>query len=247
VKDYTIIIPNRFEEVIQPLLRTLKTYEDKVSIVVIADNHDRSYGYQMIKTTGNFVFSRAINLGIELTFPNDIIILNDDVRLVQPNTFETLQSMAYSDQDIGILSPLVNGGCGNVYMKESRNDLWNKNFSGIHYCSGLRGPHRVTFACVYIKRLLIDEIGHMDEQFVGYGFDDADYCIRSIKAGWKIAITNRATVQHGDGGSVFERGKNWNTSFMKNRVGGTRRNLTYLMTKHFDIFKDNSKIEQTNG
>lgn len=247
MNNYTIIIPNRFYDIIQPLIRSLRIYEQELSkVVIIADGHDCAYGYKMIKTEGDFVYSKAINLGIKAAGLDDVILLNDDVRLTEFDTFKILQKMAYSKPRIGILSPLVDGGCGNVWMKVDRTDLWESNTLGIHFCKGLRGPDRVTFSCVYIKRALINKIGLMDEKFTGYGFDDADFCIRTVQTNWEIAITNRTKIQHGEGGSDFIRGKNWNSSFMRNRIGGTRRNLDYLMTKHPEVFKDNSKFERTN-
>jgi len=246
MNKYTVIIPNRFKDVIQPLLRSLNIYEQGLSdIVIVADNHSRNYGYNIVKTNDKFIFSKSANLGINFGLSSDIVLLNDDVRLIQSKTFDTLRNFAYSDPKIGILSPLVYGGCGNVYMRSNREDLWKDNISGLHYCRGLRGPDRVTFTCVYIKRELINDIGLMDENFVGYGFDDADYCIRTIKAGWKLAITNKVIVQHGNGGNRFVRGDNWNLSFMRNRVGGALSNLRYLMSKHSDIFEDNSKFKRT--
>lgn len=233
MNKYTVIIPNRFEDIIQPLLDSFKTYgEDLTKIVIVADNHGRSYGCGLIKMDGNFIFSRSANAGIDYADPDDIILLNDDVRLLHPRTFDILKEMAYTDPSIGVMVPLVDGGCGNHFMRSNREDLWKDNTSGIHYCRGKRGSDLVTFACAYIKRRLLNQIGLMDENFVGYGFDDIDMCIRAKQAGWKLAVTNKAKVQHGNGGEEFIRGSNWSSSYMRNRIGGARKNMEYLMEKH---------------
>jgi GT2 family glycosyltransferase len=52
------------------------------------------------------------------------------------------------------------------------------------------------FPCVYIKRSVIDRIGYLDEQFDGFGSDDLDYCLRSIAAGFMLAVTNAVYVKH---------------------------------------------------
>lgn len=233
---YSVIIPNRFEDVIQPLLGSIMKFEPKATcVIIVADNHDRSYGHNIVKASGPFIYSKSVNLGINYIPTNDIILLNDDVSLLQPNTFKTLQRIAYSDPMIGILSPLVDGGCGNIYMKSSNAHLWND--IDIYYPNGLRGPDRVTFACVYIKRALLNDIGLLDENFVSYGYDDADMCIRTVKAGWKLAITNKLTVRHGTGGDKFVRGKNWNSSFNRTKCKGSTPNLNYLKSKHTDLFQ----------
>ena len=234
---YSVVIPNRFEDVIRPLLESIREFESTDTLVIIvADNHDRSYGYDIIETSGPFIYGKSVNLGINYIPTNDVILLNDDVRLVQPDTFKTLQKIAYSDPMIGILSPLVDGGCGNIYMKASNGHLWSKLDSTIYYPNGLRGPDRLTFACVYIKRSLLIDIGLFDENFVDYGYDDADMCIRTIKAGWKLAVTSELTVRHGTGGDHFVRGKNWSSSFNRIRCKGSAPNLKYLKSKHSELF-----------
>ena len=237
-KTYTVIIPNRFDDVIQPLLTSIKEFESTIpNIVIIADGHDRNYGYDIVKVSGKFNFSRSVNAGINYASPDDIILINDDVRLLQPNTFKTLHDLAYTRPALGILSPMVYGGCGNPYMRPSNTHLWDgsgrgRNIeNGIHYCNAKSGD-RITFACVYIKRKLLNKMGLFDENFTGYGFDDADICVRAIKCCWEIGITNKLIVQHGDGGEQHVRGKNWSTSFSRIRSGGSRENLNYFLTKH---------------
>lgn len=234
---YSVIIPNRFEDVIRPLLESIKEFEPiDTCVIIVADNHDRSYNYNIVKTSEPFIYGKSVNLGINYIPTNDVILLNDDVRLVQPETFKTLQKIAYSDPMIGILSPLVDGGCGNIYMKASNGHLWSKLDNTIYYPNGLRGPDRLTFACVYIKRALLIDIGLFDENFVDYGYDDADMCIRTIKAGWKLAVTSELTVRHGTGGDHFVRGKNWSSSFNRIRCKGSAPNLKYLKSKHSELF-----------
>jgi len=238
---YSIIIPNRFDDIIRPLLDSIKQFEsNNLHLVIIADSHDRSYGYDMV-CTNDFIFSKSANLGINYVYPSDVILLNDDVRLFQPNTFERLSQIAYSDSSIGILTPMIDGGCGNTFMRLCNKHLLDKIPSHLYYPTGMRGPDRVTFACVYIKRELINQIGLFDEGFKYYGYDDADMCIRTIKAGWKLAITSDVVVRHGVGGDEFVRGKNWNSSYVRNNIGGSKKNLNYLMSKYPDIIRS-SKI-----
>lgn len=235
-QKFSVVIPNRFEDIIQPLLKSFKQFEPNLSrVVIVADNHSRSYGHDLVKATGQFIFSRSVNLGIKYASPDDIILMNDDVKLLQSNTFETLRSIAYGDPEIGIISPQVDGGCGNPFMRPSHIELWAKGrksiIDGVHYCSGLSGD-KLTFACVYMKRECLDSIGSFDESFVDYGFDDSDVCIRTIKAGWKLAVTNKIVVRHGEGGEKFIRGRNWSSSFARLRGANPRANLKRLYEKH---------------
>lgn len=230
MNDYTVVIPNRFEDIIKPLLASIKKFEDDPKVLIVADRHNNDYGYSKVDLEGKFSFAHSANTGILSAGEDDIILMNDDVRLLMP-TFKRLQKIAYADPKTGILSPMVDGGCGNLFMRARQmKKVWPSDTS-IHYCNGLGGD-RITFACVYIKRKLLDEIGLFDEGFANYGYDDADMCIRTIKAKWKLAITNRLTVQHGTGGDKFIRGQNWNSSYVRTTGEDYRASLKYLRKKH---------------
>ncbi len=47
------------------------------------------------------------------------------------------------------------------------------------------------------RRRLVDEIGYLDEVFNPYGYEDVDFCIRSIKAGYKNYIDTNTWLYHG--------------------------------------------------
>jgi GT2 family glycosyltransferase len=232
---YVIVIPNKYEDVIQPFFTSLSRFRSKPpKILIVADGHNRSYGFNVITAPGNFIFSKSANLGIKYTEPYDVILMNDDVRLLQLGTFDSLFKAAYSDPSIGILSPLIDGGCGNSYMSSSKtHELWFGHKSHIMYRVG-SGHDYISFVCVYLKRQMLNQIGLMDENFSEYGKDDADMNIRATKADWKVAITDSVTVRHGEGGSKYIRGRNWNTSFARKLRGDSSSNRDYFFSKYPD-------------
>ena len=62
--------------------------------------------------------------------------------------------------------------------------------------------HRLVGFCLLIKREVIETIGLLDEQF-GIGcFEDDDYCLRAIRAGFRTVIALDAFVHH-FGGRTF--------------------------------------------
>ena len=66
-----------------------------------------------------------------------------------------------------------------------------------------REPREVewaSFACVLLRRELIDEIGPLDDGYFMY-FEDTDYSLRARKAGWKVLYWPEAVVVHLQGGS----------------------------------------------
>ena len=53
----------------------------------------------------------------------------------------------------------------------------------------------IGFACVLIRRAVIEQIGLLDEGYFMY-FEDADYCRRARAAGWQIRYLPQLRVVH---------------------------------------------------
>jgi GT2 family glycosyltransferase len=114
---------------------------------------------------------------------SDILYCGDDVRFLTADTTKVLQEQAYSDSTIGILTPRIIGRGSAPQISPRRNldtvkplDMW--------------------FPCVFLKRELIDKIGYLDEDFNEFGSDDYDYCLRTVKAGYRLAVTTQVSVEH---------------------------------------------------
>lgn len=56
-------------------------------------------------------------------------------------------------------------------------------------------PIYVIGACQMIRREVIDRIGLLDEN-IFYGPEDADYCLRTVSAGWKVVYLPQYTIVH---------------------------------------------------
>lgn len=126
-------------------------------------------------------FQIARNANIGWRMPNtDIVYAGDDTRIIEPNTIARLESLANSDPAIGILAPRIKPAIPTDIPQEP-----------------LTFKSHVPFVFVYIKRAVIDKIGYLDERFQGYGVEDIDYCYRARRAGFKIAVANHITIQHG--------------------------------------------------
>src|SRR4051794_18130428 len=122
-----------------------------------------------------FVFARNANLGIRAA-DGDVILLNDDARLVTPGGFAALVQQARRDARVGICSAGIRGKVGNP----------RQNANG--GCELRIEPVTLAFVCVYIPRAVFERLGGLDERFSGYGFDDNDYCARALEAGLELAV-----------------------------------------------------------
>jgi O-antigen biosynthesis protein len=183
------------------------------------DGHTNDYGFHGVPyDDAHFAFARAVNIGIRAVPGTDIILLNDDCRVIEWNCFDRLAQLAYADPRTGILSPIIVGCVGNEVQRwHEACRYWTPNIDFIDVLE----PSPVCFPCVYIKRKMLDEIGFMNEQIAGYGYDDHDLCSRARFAGWKTAVTQRVVIQHGDGSPSLGdgRGRSWSVSYMKRWPG----------------------------
>lgn len=147
------------------------------------------YEARRVEGVKPFVYARNCNIGIRAAGEDDVILLNDDALLQTPGGFTAMQEAARDNPQFGLIGAVTNI-VGNT----------NQMPQGI----GLREePRMVCFVCVFIPRGTIERVGLLDEEFIGYGFDDDSYCLRVRRAGLKIGIYDGCFVDHGSLKSTF--------------------------------------------
>ncbi len=114
----------------------------------------------------------------------------------------------------------------------------------------------VTAACLFIKRSIFDEVGGFDEQLDSH-FNDVDFCLRLIKAGYQHVFTPYAKLYHHESATrgIPQTPKEYeafakSATFIKNRHGELVKQDPYFHKKwsryasipHLAI-PDKSKVE----
>lgn len=61
----------------------------------------------------------------------------------------------------------------------------------------------LAFVAVLIKRSTLQAVGILDERYVGYGWDDVDYSMRTTKAGLDLWVYPGCVVEHGSVPSTY--------------------------------------------
>ncbi len=179
--------------------------------VIIVDNGSKDESLQNIKkrypsiriveNKRNLGFSEGNNVGIRESAAPYILLLNDDT-VVSKGILKDLLGAIQGDQNIGIAGPAV------MYYKNP-DRIWSAGakIGLLGYASHLgKGqkmdsynlPSRVPYICgcaILIKRDVINRVGLLDAEYFAY-FEDADYCFRARKAGYRCLYVPSPTVWH---------------------------------------------------
>jgi len=204
---WTAIIPSRDDKKVLGCVGSLIERHPDIrpdQIVIVSDGLSLRTRWQLRDVTWvngkrPFNFSRAINMGARAASPaSDLVILGDDVRLETPLALDWL---AAASNGAAAVAAEVSGVCGQPAQRagstEARAD-W------------------LAFICTYIPRGVWNEVGELDERFVGYGYDDVDWCRRAQGHG-SLRVAHHVKAVHLSDSSYRNR-DDWMTQYNANRV-----------------------------
>lgn len=214
--DVIIPIYNAFEELVRCLESIWEWTDLKENrLILINDNSPdgRVTDYLneinkenviIIHNEMNKGFSANINIGMNQSKENDVILLNSDT-VVTKNWIEKMRACAYSDATIATVTPLSNNAtlCSvphfceenkvpDEYSVEEYADMIEKismkRYPVIPVAHGF---------CMYVKREVIDKIGMFDAETFGRGYgEENDFCYRAIEAGYCHVMCDDTFILH---------------------------------------------------
>jgi GT2 family glycosyltransferase len=193
------------------LIGVFKNEPDFVGRVIVVDDGARRGlgdlpGVIWVPGKKPFVFARNANIGISMAGSNDVILLNDDAILMTPGGFTLLEQAARQRPNMGLCSAGIYGHVGNENQKV-------RGFSGVRF-----EEKRLAFVCVLIPGGIIQEIGSLDERFIGYGYEDDDYCLRVTRAGFSLGVFDGCVVEHDSVPSTFRARRDYPKLITENRL-----------------------------
>lgn len=170
-------------------------------------------GVTVISNGRNLGFSAGCNVGIAACRPGeDVVLMNNDTVVLDPNWLVALQDAAYADPRNGVVGARLLGSDGRIghlgsYMPPST--LRGQQMGGleidINQCRRRREVEGVVFALVYLRRDCIERVGVLDEDFFAY-FEDSDYCLRVQRAGLRVVYEGAVDAVHHNNVSTRENG-----------------------------------------
>lgn len=186
-KIFIIVLAYQNELILQGCLKSVnfaKTQAGWKKEVLVIDNSKKNLG-----------FAKGMNVGIRQAIKNGaeaVLLLNQDT-VVEKNFLAPLL-----ENSADIIGPVIKfkrqggwvydfGGKINWWIGRAYHvEISHRGGGGIDYVSG---------CAMMIKRPVLEKIGLLDERYFLY-FEDADFCLRAKKSGFKIAVEPRAIIEH---------------------------------------------------
>jgi GT2 family glycosyltransferase len=171
----------------------------------------------LIRSKTNSGFSGGNNQGIAALDAPLYLLINSDA-IVRPGAVARLLETASEEKDAGIVAPRLEDPDGTAQISCFRFHSPLSEFLSAAQTGPLDALFRfavvpvpvtdaradsqwVSFACVLLRREALAAAGPMDEGYFMY-FEDADYCARMRRAGFRVVYEPSARVVHLRGGSA---------------------------------------------
>lgn len=141
----------------------------------------------------NLGIRHALAAGAEL-----IWVLTPDVR-VEPDSLTRLVKLMQQDRRIGVCGPIVHLGNRCIVgsrLVERLGYLPRHEYRHESQSAGLpqaAATDYVDGCAIMLRRAAVEQVGLLRDDFFLY-FDEAEYCLRARRRGWKVVLCGRAHV-----------------------------------------------------
>jgi GT2 family glycosyltransferase len=197
---------------------------------------------RVIRSPRNGGFSAGNNIGIRAADASYYLLLNSDT-IVRERAVPLLLAEMEAHPEVGIAGPRLEWPDGTPQISCFRDhtplsELLAAAKTGpisallhafevpLPVADEVIEAHWVSFACVLIRREVVEKIGLLDEGYFMY-FEDSDYCRAARAVGFRIGYFPGAHVVHLRGG----------TSDVKKRLAARRRPPRYLYASRARYFR----------
>ena len=203
-----------------------------------------------VRLDPNMGYTPGINAGLSKCQGKIISILNNDL-VFPPKWFNGLVEVLEGNEEIGLVAPYLSRSSGlqNCNMQFSTLDEM-KAFATEFTEKGetnITLTHRVIGACMVFKKEVIELTGGNDIWFGLGQFDDDDWCLRTIVAGYKVAVVGNSFVHHISSVTYKQQSELVDATFRinqdkmqkkwrmrkNNRITKVLKNVTYSRKHHY--------------
>ncbi|SHS25401.1 putative glycosyl transferase [Mycobacteroides abscessus subsp. abscessus] len=183
------------------------------------------YENQLIKIENlrldqNMGYTPGINAGLAKCQGKIISILSNDLSFPL-NWFNGLVEVLESDKEIGLAAPYLSMSSGVQNVNKQFSTLDEMNAFAANFMkeneTNIFFTHRIIGACMVFKEEVIQLTGGNDIWFGLGQFDDDDWCLRTMVAGYKIAVVGKSFVHHLSAATYNQQSALLNATFFTNQ------------------------------
>jgi len=226
-----IVVHNHLEDT-QNCINALRALiiEEKYEILVVdnaSDNQmkdwlDRQADIKVISNQKNIGFTAACNQAIAMAGGSELLLLHNDV-LLTPHCLTNLKKLLHSDERIGAVAPVAYAS-GWMQQPDSREiyETYDElQLAAREIEKNSKNAEQTLLLesfCLLIKKEAIETVGLFDERFYPRYYEDIDYSLRLIKAGYKLMIAKKVLVHHAAGSTFKDFGEDQQKYFDYNFI-----------------------------
>ena len=221
---------------LEPIYESIKAQQSANLVVYLVDNdssdesltltRERYPHVRIIAMPKNLGYATAYNLATPIALDEGcdwVVWANNDI-LLMPDCISQMTAAALSDPAIGIVGPTC---------LEWQGERPNRYMRAIHRASldavEARNPRPIAVDWVegsflMISRQCFEATGPIDPIYVFY-WEEADYCRRARRHGWKVVLAPAAVVRHYGGGTATAKAGRTRFAHL-----GLRNSYLYLLT-----------------
>lgn len=242
-----IVSYNNYDETTGDCLNSLLADKSNKTVeIIVVDNHSQDKTCEMLKKIAaanenvkiilnntNRGFAGGNNDGVEAACGDIVVLLNSDT-IVPPGAISNLSSQLANNENWAMLGPITNqaGNEQKIYTEEHdcKKIIEDAQSWCLHSNEDCFESQRLDFCCVAIKKEVYNALGGLDEDFgTGY-YEDTDFSLKALAAGYKMFFTESVFIYHKAGKSFSKQGKKSVKKLMKT-------NKRLLKKKHSNNLK----------
>jgi GT2 family glycosyltransferase len=182
---------DEFFKMTNDCIDSIQRSEDNFSfnIIIVESNKSNIYKYERKNVTtiipeDEFNYNKFLNKGIAETRNDWVLLSNNDV-IYHKGWLSEMIKCHQDDGDLLSMSP----------MEDSWHPNYLNNLTGkrVHY--GYRVPVHITGWSIFLKRIVLDQIGEFDERFL-FWYQDNDYSMNLQKHKIKHGLITNSKATH---------------------------------------------------
>ena len=192
-------------------------------------------GIRCIFNEENQGFPKGCNQGLEIASGTELLLLNSDT-VVTKDWLKNLRRALCSSAKVGAVSCVTNYCSNNQRIEASYKNIeemlafaadYNKSDPALW-----EKRTKLVGFCYLFKREVLEKIGFLDERFSPGNYEDDDFSLRILQAGYDLLLCRDTFIHHFGSASFEKKLKVQNEAEMRERYNATlMRNRTIFFEK----------------